>query len=137
MYAHKARYRVIYADTDNMGIAYHANYLRWFEIGRSEMFRALGLPYKEIELKGILLPVSEMQCKFLAPARYDDIIVIKTQIDTAVKGGIKFDYRILSEDEKIILAKGYTKHACVNGHGKVVRPPDFLSQFIKENIDLR
>ena len=76
MLSHRTTYRVIYGDTDNMGVAYYANYLRWFEIGRTEMFRHLGLTYSEIEARGIFLPVAEAHCKYLAPAHYDELLVI-------------------------------------------------------------
>jgi len=130
MFSHRTTYRVIYGDTDNMGQVYYGNYFRWFEIGRSEMFRSLGLPYKTVEDNGIFLPVSETRCKYSMPAKYDDIIVIETSVDTRVKGGIKFDYSIYAEDGETLLAKGYTKHACVNREGKVVRPPQFMKAVI-------
>ena len=130
MLTQRTKYRVIYGDTDNMGIAYHANYLRWFEMGRTEMFRSLGLPYKAIEARGVFLPVSEVHCKFKAPAQYDDVIIIEASLDTGVKGGVKFDYRIFSEDGEKELAKGYTKHACLNSDGRVIRPPGFLVKVI-------
>lgn len=122
--------RVIYGDTDNMGIAYHANYFRWFEIGRSEMFRSLGLAYRDIEKRGIFLPVSEVGCKFLAPIRYDDLLVIETTLDTAVRGGMKFDYRIFKENDDTLLARGFSKHACMNKARKVVRPPAFIMELV-------
>jgi len=134
MLTHRTTSRVIYGDTDKMGYAYNANYLRWFEIGRSEMFRSMGMAYKTIEKKGIFLPVSEVHCKFLAPIQYDDVLVIETSLDTGVKGGMKFDYCILSEDGEKIHAKGYTKHACVDKNGRVVRPPDFIKELIEKNI---
>ena len=130
MLTQRTKYRVIYGDTDNMGVAYHANYLRWFEMGRAEMFRSLGLPYKEIEARGIFLPVSEVYCKFKAPAQYDDVIIIEASLDAGVKGSIKFDYRIFAEDGEKELATGYTKHACLNSDGRVIRPPDFLVKVI-------
>lgn len=130
MISHRNTCRVIYGDTDNMGIAYHANYLRWFEMGRTEMFRFLGLTYKSIESKGVYLPVSEVYCKFRSPAYYDDLIEIETTLDARVKGGIKFDYRIFAEDAQTLLVEGYTKHACLNADGKVVRPPAFLMELI-------
>ena len=133
MITHKTTCRVIYGDTDKMGFVYHANYFRWFETGRSEMFRHLGIPYKSIESKGYFLPLSEVHCKFNAPSQYDDILVIETSLDSGVKAGMKFNYRVFSEDGKTLLAKGYTKHACVNRDGQVVRPPDFLLKVIKEN----
>ena len=131
---HCCTYRVIYGDTDNMGMAYHANYLRWMEIGRTELFRAWGLPYKEIEAKGIMLPVSEVTCKFVSPARYDRLMVIETTLDHQIKGGIKFDYRIFDQADDKLLARGHTKHACVNREGRVVRPPDFMAAIIKERL---
>ena len=130
MISHRNTCRVIYGDTDNMGVAYHANYLRWFEMGRTEMIRFLGLTYKSIESKGVYLPVSEVYCKFRSPAHYDDLIEIETTLDTRVRGGIKFDYRIFPEDGQTLLVEGYTKHACLNADGKVVRPPAFLMELI-------
>jgi acyl-CoA thioester hydrolase len=130
MWTHRTNYRVIYGDTDNMGQVYYGNYFRWFEIGRAEMFRELGFPYKAVEENGIFLPVSETRCKYSTPAKYDDIIVIETAVDTSMKGGIKFDYTIYAEDGETLLAKGYTKHACVNVQGKVVRPPKFLKDIV-------
>lgn len=131
MITHKTTYRVIYGDTDKMGIAYHANYLRWFEIGRSEMFRSFGITYKAIEAKGVLLPVSEAYCKFLFPAQYDDVLVINTSVDNDFKGGIKFVYTIDGEGGQKVLAKGYTKHACVDHNGRLIRPPKFLTELIE------
>ena len=122
--------RVIYADTDKMGFVYHANYFRWFEIGRTDLFRAVGLPYTTIEEKGIFLPVSEVYCKFTASAQYDDLLIIETTVDSKVKGVLKFDYRILSEDGKKNIAKGYTKHPCLDNNGRIVRPPKFLVEHI-------
>jgi acyl-CoA thioester hydrolase len=106
---HKTTHRVRYSDTDKMGFVYNANYLRWFEIGRSEF-----------------LPLSEVHCKFNTPSRYDDVLVVKTTLDTSVRAGFKFDYQVYNEDEKDILATGYTKHACVDSSGRVVRPPAFI-----------
>ncbi|MFC1815099.1 acyl-CoA thioesterase [Thermodesulfobacteriota bacterium] len=130
MLTHRTTCRVIYGDTDNMGVAYHANYLRWFEMGRTEMFRFLGLSYKSIEAKGVFLPVSEVHCKFKSPAHYDDVIVIETTFDTHIRGAVKFDYLIFSEDGKTLLVRGYTKHACLNSNGRVIRPPEFLVKLI-------
>ena len=132
MLRYRTTYRVIYGDTDNMGQAYYGNYFRWFEIGRSEMFRSLGLSYKAVEEHGIFLPVSETYCRYSTPAKYDDILIIETSLDIKIKAGIKFDYKIYNEDGKTLLAKGYTKHPCVNRDGKVVRPPEFIREIIKK-----
>jgi acyl-CoA thioester hydrolase len=128
---HATTYRVIYGDTDNMGVAYHANYLRWFEIGRTEMFRHLGMTYREIEGRGVMLPVAEVSCKFIRSARYDDVITIETTLDTGMRSGFKFLYRILDEAAEVEIAKGWTTHACLNADGRVVRPPKFLTELIR------
>ena len=134
MLSHRTSVRVIYGDTDNMGQAYYGNYFRWFEIGRSEMFRSYGLPYKVVEENGIFLPVSEAHCKYANPAKYDDVLVIETSLDIKIKAGLKFDYKIYDKNGNTLLAKGYTKHPCVNGEGKVVRPPKFIKDFIAKMI---
>ena len=129
-FAHECSVRVRYADVDQMGVAYHAHYLRWFEVGRSEMFRTLGLPYREVEQRGVLMPVSEVFCKFVSGARYDDRLTIETRLDPAVRAGMKFDYRIFAGDRKQLVARGYTRHAFVDAAGKVVRPPAFLTDVL-------
>ena len=135
MLSHKTPYRVIYGDTDNMGIAYYANYLRWFEIGRTELLRAWGLPYSEIEPKGLLLPVAEARCKYLAPAKYDDLLTIEAALDPEYKGGLKIDYRILSQDENTLHATGHTRHAFMNPEGRVIRPPKFMRELIRAQME--
>ena len=130
MLSHQTHYRVIYGDTDNMGVAYHANYLRWFEIGRTELLRSWGLPYREIESRGIQLPVAEAHCKYQQPAKYDDMLTIEATLDPNTKGGVKIDYRILSQDGMAIHATGYTRHAFLNLEGKVVRPPAFFCELV-------
>ncbi|PLX54257.1 MAG: thioesterase [Desulfobacteraceae bacterium] len=135
MLTHKTICRVRYGDTDKMGFVYHANYFRWFEVGRSEMFRSMGIPYKSIESKGIFLPLSEIHCKFNAPSQYDDILLIETSLDSHYRAGMKFDYQIFGENGDKLLASGYTKHACVDSGGRVVRPPKFLMDSITENAD--
>ena len=133
MITHKTTYRVIYGDTDKMGVVYYSNYLRWFEMGRTEFFRYLGLTYKEIEEKGIFLPVAEAYCKYLYPAHYDDVLIIETSLDTSVKASMKFNYLILSEQGNTILAKGKTRHAFTDRSGRVVRPPKLLIDLIAKN----
>ncbi|MBT8340053.1 MAG: acyl-CoA thioesterase [Desulfatitalea sp.] len=132
---HCTSYRVIYGDTDTMGVAYHANYLRWFEIGRTELLRAWGLPYREIESRDILLPVSEAHCKYMTPAKYDDVLIIEATLDDQIKAGLKIDYRIISEDGQKVHAEGYTRHAFLNREGKVIRPPKFMRELIRQQCD--
>nr|HID59008.1 acyl-CoA thioesterase [Desulfobacterales bacterium] len=123
----KAIYRVIYGDTDKMGVVYHACYLRLFEIGRTEFLRQLGVSYREIEERGFYLPVSEAFCKYLNPARYDDLLYIDTELMELKKATILFNYRVSSDSEGTnILVTGYTRHACIDSSGKIVRLPKFL-----------
>jgi len=130
---HRAEYRVIYGDTDNMGVAYHANYLRWFEIGRSELFRSLGMTYKSIEEQGYFLPVSEAYCKFISSACYDDLIIIEAGVDGSMRAGLKFEYRILRKADDIELVRGFTTHAYTDASGRVLRPPQFIKDMLAEN----
>ena len=120
-------YRVIYGDVDSMRVAYYANYLRWFEIGRTELIRNLGLPYAEMEEMGYLLPVSEAYLKYAKSARYDEVILINTGVHYVKKVSIRFDYRILSQGNEL-LVEGYTVHGCVDREGKIVRLPEVLYQ---------
>ena len=133
MHSHQTTYRVIYADIDNMGVAYYANYLRWFEIGRTEMLRSWGLPYREVEARGLLLPVADVRCRYQIPAKYDDLLTIESTLDPSHKGGLKIDYRILSQDRAIQHATGYTRHAFMNREGRVVRPPQFIREIIRRH----
>ena len=120
-------YRVIYGDVDSMRVAYYANYLRWFEIGRTELIRNLGLPYAEMEDMGYLLPVSEAYLKYAKSARYDEVILINTGVHYVKKVSMRFDYRILSQGNDL-LVEGYTVHGCVDREGKIVRLPEVLYQ---------
>lgn len=131
---HRTLYRVIYGDTDTMGFAYYANYLRWFEIGRTEMFRSLGLSYHSIEERGIFLPVAEARCKYRSPVRYDDLLVIETALQKGVKAGLTFVYRILQEKDASCAAEGCTRHPFMDKAGKVVRPPDFVRKVLKDSL---
>jgi len=135
--SHATKIRVIYGDTDMMGFAYHANYLRWFEIGRTDLFRSMGMSYKEIEDRGYMLPLSEAHCKFVTPARYDDVLLIEAVIDSHVRGGMKFDYLIYREEGRKLLASGYTRHAFIDRDGKVVRPPAFIRELVETYLKMQ
>ena len=118
-------YRVIYGDTDQMGVVYYANYLHWFERGRSEFLRQMETPYASIEERGAHFPVTAVSCRYFKPARYDDLITIETQLISVARATLTFSYRILRAPEVSLLAVGSTKHACIDSRGRVVRiPPD-------------
>jgi acyl-CoA thioester hydrolase len=114
-------YRVIYGDTDQMGVVYYANYLRWFERGRGELLRASGLPYVTIERRGMHFPVAELSCRYFRSAHYDDLILIETRLASLSRASLSFTYRIMREAEDTLLASGSTKHACVNDQGRIMR----------------
>ena len=115
--------RVIYADTDALGIVYHTNYIKWFEIGRGELLRELGIPYSQIENMGYNLPLTEVNCHYLSPARYDQIVLIETQIIFVTRASIKFRFLIWDEKQEKTLVEGESVHACINKQGKIVRIP--------------
>lgn len=119
--------RVLYADTDRMGVVYYANYLRWFEAGRNEFIRAKGLRYRDFEERfGLVLPVAEAGVKYREPARYDDLLQVETSLAELGRATARFSYRILREGA--VLTTGFTLHACVDGEGRVVRMPEELSR---------
>ena len=120
-------HRVSYGETDAMGVVYYANYLHLFERGRSELIRRLGFSYAVVEERGIFLPVREATCRYLAPARYDDVIHIRTGLAGQSRASLDFVYEIADADRSRVLTRGTTQHAVVNAQGRPVRVPDWLS----------
>ena len=111
---HRIETRVIYAETDAMGIVYYANYLRWFEMGRTELMRAMGIAYKDLEDQGVYLPASEIFCKYHASAEYDDVIIIETSVEFLKRASIRFAYRLWRKEDGAELVTGWTLHAFVD-----------------------
>jgi acyl-CoA thioester hydrolase len=124
----KTDIRVIYADTDQMGVVYYANYLRFFEAGRNEFLRAQGTPYRQVEAEHqIQLPVVEAQVHYKQPARYDDLLVVETDLTKVGRASARFDYRVVRDET--LIATGHTVHACIDRAGKVQRlPAAFLAR---------
>ncbi|MGZ3577583.1 MAG: acyl-CoA thioesterase [Syntrophales bacterium] len=129
--------RVIYADTDAMGIVYHTNYIKWFEIGRTELLRGVGIVYAEMEAQGYNLPLTEVYCNYLFPAKYDQIVVVETELEYLKRASMKFIYTIWDEDREKALVEGYTVHACINDLGKIVRIPQFILEKVNEQIQIK
>ncbi|MHC1726733.1 MAG: acyl-CoA thioesterase [Syntrophobacteraceae bacterium] len=129
----KTHFRVTYADTDAMGFAYYGNYLKWFEIGRTEWFRNTGTSYRDLEGKGLFLPVVEAHCSYVKPAFYDDLLTIGTSFKFAGHARLRFDYEIYRDKE--LLTQGYTQHVCMNSGRKVQKPPDFLRDLLDSAKD--
>jgi acyl-CoA thioester hydrolase len=116
----------MYAETDAMGIVYYANYLRWFEVGRTELMRSLGMAYKDMEREGAFLPVSEVFCKYHASAQYDDVLIIETSVDELKRASIQFAYQIWRKSDGAQLVTGSTLHAFVDRGGQIVKVPAML-----------
>jgi acyl-CoA thioester hydrolase len=122
--------RVIYGDTDQMGVVYYANYLRWFEAGRNEFLRAKGLSYSEFEAREkLILPVAEAGVSYLLPARYDDLVSVETSLAAARRASARFEYAVRRGGD--LLATGFTVHACVDGTGRIRRLPEEFLERIK------
>jgi acyl-CoA thioester hydrolase len=109
----RTQVRVRYAETDAMGVAYHANYLVWFEQGRSELLRLVGYPYSEMERDGFLLPVSEFQARFINPSRYDDLLTIETTLAELRSRQMILRYQVFGEQGQL-LAVGHTTHVVLD-----------------------
>lgn len=124
------RHRVLYGDTDQMGIVYYGNYLRFFEGARNEWIRGLGLSYADIESRGLMLPVMDCGVRYLRPARYDDLLEIPVSV-THTRVRIRFDYTVHRVGEELALCQGHTVHACVTREGRPTRAPDWLIQALE------
>lgn len=133
LWKNEIKVRVIYADTDAMGVVYHTNYIKWFEMGRTEFMRGMGIVYSDLETSGCYLPVSEAYCHYLYPARYDDMVIIKTSIAYVRRASIRFDYAIRDEKGEKDLATGFTLHAFTDKKGKIQRIPETIFKMIKQS----
>ncbi len=129
MTSHETRFRVRYAETDQMGVVYYANYLIWMEIGRAEYCRAAGVRYKDMETgNGIRLAVVDAHCRYLYPARYDEEIAVKTWIARANRRMIEFHYHIRNAETTQTLAEGETKHIFL---GSDMRPVKLQEKYFE------
>lgn len=113
-----------------MGIVYHTNYIRWFEIGRIELLRKMGITYSEVEKDGFYLPVTRVYCHYHLPAHYDEIVLVETRIAYLKHASIKFTYLIWDESRENLLTEGYTIHACTDRDGKIIRIPSVITDKI-------
>jgi acyl-CoA thioester hydrolase len=126
----KSRFRVRYAETDQMGMVYYANYFVWMEIGRTDFCRECGFRYADLEREQqAFLPVAEADCRYLAPARYDDDIVVETQIARLNRRIVEFSYKIRSD--ATLLAEGRTLHVIMGSGGKPRSLPDRYLELLK------
>ena len=133
MRIHQSKVRVLFADTDAMGVVYHTNYIKWFEIGRAELFRDLGLLFSRMEEMGFNLPLTQAFCHYFTSARYDQILLIETELIYVKRVSLKFQYVIWDEGRKKMLAKGYTVHGCTDRDGKIARIPGEFSLRLQQD----
>ncbi len=122
-----AEIRVLYADTDAMGIVYHTNYIKWFEVGRTELFREVGVTHDRLEAFGLFMPVTKAYCHYYAPARYDELLMLETEMIYVKRVSMKFRSVIRDKSERKLLVEGYTVHGCTDCEGRVVRLPEELA----------
>jgi acyl-CoA thioester hydrolase len=121
--------RVRYQETDNMGVVYYANYLVWFEVGRTEYLRNLGLVYTRIEEKGFYLMVASVSCQYKSPAKYDDLVRIRTWVSEMKHSSMKFEYKLFVGEK--LIATGESVHVCTNRSGRPVRMPEEIKKLLQ------
>ncbi len=126
-------HRISYGETDAMGIVYYAEYLHIFERARNAYIRSSGLSYREVEARGIYLPVREVQCRYRSPARYDDVVQCRVCIAEWGRASLTFHYEMLNNDRDKVLVTGMTQHASVDKNGRPVGVPDWL-RAISDNV---
>jgi len=127
--------RVIFGDTDQMGVVYYANYLRFFESARAHYWRALGRSYQDLVGWGVAMPVVEAHCGYKRPAHYEDVLVIETRVSELRSASLRFAYVVRRQatpasEEMTLLAEGYTRHAVIDRTGKPRALPDALKAMI-------
>ncbi|USG64439.1 acyl-CoA thioesterase [Brevibacillus ruminantium] len=118
---HAHQIRVRYSETDQMGVVYHANYLNWFEVGRTEFIRDSGMTYRSLEDKGILLPVTDIEISYKQPARYDDWVEIRTKLEELSAVRLTFAYELYRMEDEQLLVSGVSKHAFTTKEMKPIR----------------
>jgi acyl-CoA thioester hydrolase len=127
----ETRLRVRYAETDQMGVVYHANHFIWFEVGRVELLRQLGFSYRDMESKdNCFIAVAEAKCRYRAPVHYDDEVVVRTQLLNVRESVIHFGYELRRAEDGVLLAEGETTHIVTNEAMKIAElPQKYLSVF--------
>ena len=133
----ETKIRVRYADTDQMRTVYYAKFFEYFEQGRSDLLRGIGLPYSEIELMGYYLPVVEAHARYLKSARYDETLIVKTIVKDMPQVRVRIEYEIRNEQTQELLAEGYTIHSFVSAQtGKPTRAPDRFLEVMSDAFSL-
>ena len=124
-----------YAETDQMGVVYHANHFVWFEVGRVELLRQLGFSYRDMETKDhCFIAVVDARCRYKAPARYDDEIIVRTQLKNVRESVIHFGYELIRESDGLLLAEGETTHIVTNAEMKATALPTKYMDAFREAL---
>lgn len=129
--ASRSRLRVRYAETDQMGVAWHGSYFAWFEVGRTDLLRERGMSYRELEERELFLPVVEARASYRRPARYDDRLEVVTRIAAHSGARVAFEYEVRREDDASPLATGFTSHAAIDARGRPRRLPPELRRLLQ------
>ena len=131
----EVRIRVRYAETDQMGVVYHSNHFVWFEVGRVEFFRQLGFSYKDMEQQyGCHIAVVDARCRYKAPARYDDEVVVRTQLKNARESMVHFGYELVRAADGLLLAEGETMHVVIDREMKKTPIPEKYMRIFRDVI---
>lgn len=128
-----AKIRVRFSETDAMGVVYHANYFPWFEIARTQLLEEVGLPYRELQDAGFLLPVLDAQVAYRVPAKYDDALSVRATMKTFPRARIRIEYEVRRGET--LLTTGATTHAFMNRDGCAIRPPAFFLEKLEKYFD--
>jgi acyl-CoA thioester hydrolase len=131
----EVRLRVRYAETDQMGVVYHANHFIWFEVGRVEFLRQLGFSYRDMERNdGCSIAVVDARCRYRAPARYDDEIIVRTRLKNVRDSAVHFAYELVRASDGVLLADGETVHLVTDSEMKVREIPDNYRKAFREAL---
>jgi acyl-CoA thioester hydrolase len=128
MTKHRYEYQIIFGDTDQMGVVYYANYLRFFEGARASYWRALGRTYKDLEDAQVAMPVIEAHCTYKRPARYEDLIAVDVSVTEMRGASLRFSYEVRCGN--VLLAEGFTRHAVIGPNGRPRAIPEFMRQLV-------
>lgn len=128
---HTTEIRVRYSDTDQMGTYYNSRALEWFEVGRTELCRATGKPYRQWEADGVFLPLTEAHVEFQGQAQYDDLLRITTRVSWVGRVRLRFDVTVVLAESGQEVCRGYTIQAVVDARGRPIRPPEWVVELLK------
>jgi acyl-CoA thioester hydrolase len=130
LFTHTTSLRVRYSETDQMGTFYNSRALEWFECGRSELLRAMGLTYAQMEQRGLFLPLVEAHIEYRGRARYDDLLLVTSNLSLAGRARVKMDVQIVLGEREGEVARGWTVHVFTDASGRPVKPPSWFKEFL-------